>query len=112
MDRDTHLRKLLGEVFESAQDGLRDELSSKEYERRKQDFVFHMTDYVGDMARFAAIVARPEEWESEAATTFLIGYLYHVIPHLNAAGRLLLDHIPDPFADQAESKVSFKAGGA
>ena len=30
--------------------------------------------------------------------TVIIGALYHVIPHLNAAGRILLEEIPDAFA--------------
>ena len=34
----------------------------------------------------------------EKATTFLVGFLYHAVPHLKAAGRLLLDDVPDPCA--------------
>jgi hypothetical protein len=99
MDRDHELRQLLGHVFDHAQEGLRAELPADEYERRRHDFVFHMTDWAGDLTRFMELVGRPDEWKTKAATTFLIGFLYHVVPHLNAAGRLLLDHIPDPFAE-------------
>jgi hypothetical protein len=98
MDRDTQFRELLGRVFDAAQDGLRDEIGPEEYERRRQDFVFHMTDVAGDAARFTELVNNPDRQDDKAATTFVIGFLYHVGPHLNAAGRLLLDEIKHPFA--------------
>lgn len=102
MGRDDQLRELLGRAFDAAQNGLRDELTPEEYDRRRHDFVFHMADCADDLVRFAALANSPGQQDEEAATTFLIGLLYHVVPHLNAAGRLLLDHIPDPFADQPE----------
>jgi hypothetical protein len=103
MGRDDQLRELLGRVFDAAQEGLRDELPPEEYERRRHDFVFHMTDPADDLARFADLVRHPGSANDEETTTFLIGFLYHVLPHLSAAGRLLLDHVPDPFADQREA---------
>jgi len=98
MDRDAALRKLLGRVFDSGQEGLRAELPADEYERRRHDFIFHMTDWLQDLTEYANLVEHPEKWKLKEATTFLIGFLYHVLPHLNAAGRLLLDEIKDPFA--------------
>jgi len=100
MDRDAALRKLLGRVFDSGQEGLRAELPADEYERRRHDFVFHMTDWTKDLADYANLVDHPEKWKLKEATTFLIGFLYHVVPHLNTAGRLLLDEIKDPFAGE------------
>jgi hypothetical protein len=49
------------------------------------------------------LVEGPEQLDAEAASALVIGFLYHVVPHLNAAGRLLLDEISDPFAS-AEMK--------
>jgi hypothetical protein len=103
MERDDHLRELLGRVFDAAQDGLREELPPEEYERRRHDFVFHMTDCADDLVRYADFVKHPKQQDKKTATTFLIGFLYHVVPHLSAAGRLLLDHVPDPFADHPEA---------
>jgi hypothetical protein len=115
MDRDNKLRELhelLGRVFDSVRDGLRAELTPQEYERRRHEFVFHMTDWAGDMAQFMDLVGHPDGWKTQAATTFVIGFLYHVVPHLNAAGRLLLDRINDPFADQPEQHLAPNAGDA
>jgi hypothetical protein len=103
MGSDDQLRELLGRVFDIAQDGLRDEIPREDYERRRFDFVFHMTDWTCDVTRLADLVRHPQNENDEAATKFLIGFLYHTIPHLSAAGRLLLDHVPDPFADQPEA---------
>jgi hypothetical protein len=112
MDRDTHLRELLGRVFDGARGSLRADLPADEYERRKLDFVFHMTDWSNDLARLADCAEHPDRLDDEAASRLVIGFLYHVVPHLNAAGRLLLDEITDPFADQPEQHLAPNAGGA
>jgi hypothetical protein len=57
-----------------------------------------MLDWESDLRRMVALVDEPGKVSSKEATTFIIGFLYHVIPHLNAAGNLLLDKVPDPFA--------------
>jgi hypothetical protein len=62
----------------------------------RQDFVFHMTDWLDDLHRLVAIYEHPEKFSREDASD-IAGFLYHVIPHLKAAGRLLLDDIPDAF---------------
>jgi hypothetical protein len=112
MDRDTALRDLLGRVFDGGQAGLRAEITADEYERRRHSFVFHMTDWAKDLKDYANLVDHPERWKPKEATTFLIGFLYHVVPHLNAAGRLLLDEIKDPFAGEPAHPVAPSAGKA
>lgn len=94
------LEHLLGRVFDAASEGLRAQVDLKEYERRKHDFVFHMTDWIGDMEQLAGLVNDPDLQDEETASTIVIGFLYHVIPHLNAAGRLLLGDVGDPFSPQ------------
>jgi hypothetical protein len=87
-------------------------VSKGEYERRRHDFVFHMTDWLTDLREYADIVRHPEEYKKDAAAEMIIGFLYHVVPHLNAAGRLLLDEIKDPFADQPAHPVMPSANKA
>lgn len=99
MEREKRLRALFGRVFDSCREDLKAELPAQEYERRRQDFVFHMTDWESDLSRFADVVSHPETQKKSDTEEFLIGFLYHVVPHLSAAGRLLLDNIPDPFAE-------------
>jgi hypothetical protein len=99
MERDKRIRALLQRVFDSCREDLKSELSAEEYERRRLDFVFHMLDWKGDLAQLAEIFEHPESQDKQATEEFLIGFLYHVVPHLNAAGRLLLDNIPDTFAE-------------
>lgn len=42
---------------------------------------------------------RSENAIKEAAARQIVGFLYYVTPHLNAACRLLLDAVPDPFEE-------------
>lgn len=89
------IRKLLGRIFDEFQE-VED---PEECARRKQDFVFHMTDWKDDLARMAELYKNPEKLNVEAGK-IVVAFLYHAIPHLNAAGRLLLDNIPDPFQEE------------
>ncbi len=97
---------LLEKLLDSQREEWKEELPSEELEQRRHDFVFHMTDWKDDLERLAEWFRNPECLDEEAASTLVIGFLYHVIPHLNAAGRLLLDEISDPFrsaeAEQGE----------
>jgi hypothetical protein len=65
----------------------------------RQDFVFHMTDWLHNLKALKAIYDRPGQVDQEAAGKAIASFLYHVIPHLSAAGRLLLGEIPDAFKD-------------
>jgi hypothetical protein len=57
-----------------------------------------MMDWEGDLQELAKLFRNPDLSDEETASALVIGFLYHVVPHLNAAGRLLLDEISDPFA--------------
>ena len=87
------LRKLLGSIYHQYQK-LDD---PKANATAKQDFIFHMTDWLDDLRRLSAIYENPAKFDRESAGCAVAGFLYHVIPHLKAAGRLLLDDIPDAF---------------
>jgi hypothetical protein len=87
------LQKLLAAVYNQFQ-RLGDRAANAEARR---DFVFHMTDWLPDFDRLRAIYEHPEQCDRREAGREIAGFLYHVIPHLKAAGRLLLDKIPDAF---------------
>ena len=103
MPEEQEIERLLGTVFDRAQSGLRGELGPAEYERRRHDFVFHLLDWKADLKQMAALADDPGSMSPKVETTFVIGFLYHVIPHLNAAGHLLLDEVPDAFATKVQS---------
>jgi hypothetical protein len=91
------LRKLLGSIYHQYQK-LDD---PKANAVARQDFIFHMTDWLDDLRRLSALFEHPGRFDRQRAGCTVAGFLYHVIPHLKAAGRLLLDYIPDTF-DNAE----------
>ena len=116
MTTENKLQRLLGKIFDDSRGSLREELSPAEYAERKFDFVFHMTDWLSDLKELAHLFEHPEKAKLDEASIFLIGFLAHVIPHLKAAGRLLLDHVNDPFEDipatqpPPRKKIKTKAG--
>jgi hypothetical protein len=97
------LERLLGQIFDHCQEGLQDEISPSDYEKQRHDFVFHMLDWYRDLEHLSRLYHDPEGQDVQSVSRFLVGFLYHVIPHLNAAGRLLLDQVPDPFAAGAST---------
>lgn len=105
MPNTNNLRTLLEQVFDDCRENLRDELSSDEYERLKEDFVFHMTDWLDDLESLQRLFANPLSQPVDQAASTLIGFLYHVIPHLTTAGDLLLDHVPNCFAEPVSGAI-------
>ena len=99
MKLDVKLEHVLGQVFDSMREDLRKDVGDADYEQQRRDFIFHMTDWSGDLAAIDQLFESPSS--PELASKVIVGFLYHVIPHLNAAGRLLLDTIPDAFAPQS-----------
>lgn len=85
------IKNLMGQVYDELQ-SIDDQADTE----AKRQFVFHMTDWLNDLE---SLVKLYEEggMRKDKATQTVASFLYHVIPHLNAAGRLLLDYIPDPF---------------
>jgi hypothetical protein len=96
METRKQIERLLREVFGE----LRDE-DDPVFEKNRDEFVFHMTDWLDDLDDFLALV-RSATATKEAAARQIVGFLYHVTPHLNAAGKLLLDGVPDTFAETAK----------
>lgn len=92
------IEQALQSVFDGAREGLAEEISPTEYDRRRRDFVFHLRDCKTDFEQLAHFFNHPEKYDEDAASRLLIGALYHIVPHLNNAGKLLLDEIVDPFA--------------
>ncbi|HEY2839278.1 MAG TPA: hypothetical protein VGJ26_09025 [Pirellulales bacterium] len=92
------LEDLLGAVFDDARDQrLPESEEPADYAMWKQDFIFHMTDWMEDMEKLRQLFANPRVHNTEDASRFVVGFLYHVIPHVETAGRLLLNDIPNPF---------------
>jgi hypothetical protein len=70
----------------------------------RRDFVFHMTDWLADLDRITELYHHPEKFDKDEASRLVAGFLYHVIPHLKAAGRLLLDYTPKDFFKAVDGK--------
>ena len=62
-----------------------------------------MTDWLVDLERLATLYSRPDAFSKDEAGDAVFGFLIHALPHLMAAGRLLLGEFSDPFSAQ-ESK--------
>jgi hypothetical protein len=107
MDSQASFSELLGKVFDHFHEGLAAEVGDAKYEQRRHAFVFHMTDWQRDLRSLMDLSQHPEGRNVKATTTEIIAILVHIIPHLNAAGRLLLDEISDPYTDTAhESELA------
>jgi hypothetical protein len=103
MQATTSTEQLLHDIFDAAQDGLRGEVGPEEYARRQRDFTFHLLDCRNDLERLTGLLQNPDESTEESAAPIVIGCLYHVVPHLKPAARLLLDEVPDAFEPPATS---------
>jgi hypothetical protein len=55
----------------------------------RQDFVFHMTDWLSDLHDLNRLYDRPSSATAKEAESIVYGFLIHAVPHLMAAGRLL-----------------------
>lgn len=97
MQSTASLQQLLEEVFDGAREELAADLDPAEYQRRRSDFVFHLRDCQRDLERLVQVLQEPDRFTEDEASQIIIGTLYHIVPHLNHAGQLLLDEIQDPF---------------
>lgn len=93
-------RELMRAVFDQVREGERDRHSTAEYARRREDFAFHMTDWLADLEELETLRGSPAASNPADAATKIVGLLHHVVPHLTEAANLLLDGVPDPFADK------------
>jgi hypothetical protein len=91
---------LLSKVFDEMRNGVRHSISAGDYDRLREEFVFHMTDWRDDLERLLLLFQDPNRDPGDAARD-VARFLYHALPHINAASRLLLDGVADPFAVDA-----------
>jgi hypothetical protein len=72
----------------------------EDHDQRRRDFVFHMTDWLDDQQRLAALYADPEQFGTVESGDIVFGFLAHALWHLNEAYHLLNGHtVPNPFRE-------------
>ena len=79
------LQKVLGKVYDAYQK-LDDPVVNAAC---RQDFIFHMTDWLSDLRRLASLYDHPKDTAREDAEDTVFGFIIHAVPHLLAAGHLL-----------------------
>ena len=55
----------------------------------REDFVFHMTDWLRDLQQLNHVYSGTTAVKTQEASDAVYGFLIHAVPHLMAAGRLL-----------------------
>jgi len=68
----------------------------------KHDFYFHMTDWISDLEDLAALYKDPTTFDRKQSRQVIFGFLVHAVGHLNAASRLLLGEVCDPFTKESK----------
>ncbi len=86
-------RQLMRQVFDELREGIRETTSPHEYDELRESFAFHMTDWADDIQKLSKLRASSDSIRPEDAAKEVVGLLYHLIPHLNEAGNLLLDGV-------------------
>ena len=110
MTHHPELERLLRTIFGRCEKGEDPTLHAM----RRRDFVFHLTDWCENLDELFDLYHHPEKYKPAEASKIVMGFLYHAIPHLKTAGRLLLDEIPDAFAndwpvDEVKPNTSVRA---
>lgn len=93
--RNPKLAQLLARVYSRYQ-RLDDPAADKQC---REDFVFHMSDWAEDLQRLADLFRHPDHYDDAQAGDVVAPFLFHVIPHLTEAGRLMLDYEPGKIFD-------------
>lgn len=105
MNKQERFRELMRLVFDEMRGGVQDELGLEEYERMREAFAFHMSDWIEqDVDELTRLRDSREVPDVQEAAKAISGALYHLIPHLTEAGNLLLDGVSNPFAENALKK--------
>ena len=65
------------------------------------DFVFHMTDWLDDLRKYAELCKNPEGFTLDEARDAIVGMLAHASGHIVAAARMT-DFFGDPFSSQPD----------
>jgi hypothetical protein len=96
------LQKLLASVYDQFQ-----HLDNRAANAQvRQDFIFHMTDWLGELHQLKAVYGHPEQLDPRAASQHIASFLYHVTPHLMEAARLLLDYEPGYIFDSPKAQTT------
>ena len=90
------LERMLKDVFAYWQT-IDDPAKRREY---RQDFVFHMSDWLTDLAKLFDLYGHPERYTKGEAGERVFGFFIHALHHLNAARRILfhVEDYEDPFS--------------
>jgi hypothetical protein len=96
------LQKLLASVYDQFQH-LDDRAVNAQV---RQDFIFHMTDWLADLDQLKAIYDHPEQFDRREAGQDIASFLYHATAHLMEAARLLLDYEPGYLFDSPKSRTT------
>lgn len=86
-------RQLMRQVFDELREGVRETVTSQEYDDLRESFAFHMTDWSDDVQKLLELQQQSGSISSEDAAKKVVGLLYHLVPHLTEAGKLLLDRV-------------------
>jgi hypothetical protein len=97
--RQRQLKQLLAAVYDQFQKAEDRKVNG----RWRRNFVFHMTDWSHDLSALARLYEHPGQFDKEQAGKIVAAFLYHAIPHLKAAGRLMLDYCPEDFFQEVDS---------
>jgi len=108
MTVDSRLIHLLEQVFAIAREWSGD----SRFDERKSDFVFHMTDWRADLDKLYEMYTNPGGWVPGSACECVVGFLYHAVPHLDAAAKLLAGTAGDPFSASKANGVEGQKGGS
>jgi hypothetical protein len=76
-------------------------------DQRTADFVFHMTDWYGELASLWRAYQDPKALGAQEWDRVVAQFLYHAVGHLMAAAKLN-DTFSDPFAAASASKAPRK----
>ena len=87
-DRERDARDLMMRVFDSM-NGPPEESEAAEYDRRRREFGFHMTDWLSDLEGLHGILSAPRSQSPEVCASEVYGMLFHIVPHLRAAFRAM-----------------------
>jgi len=82
------------QVLAAVYDDLQKLAKPRKNARCRRNFVFHMTDWLEDLHDLNELAEHPDRVSRKQATRLVSGFIYHVLPHLRAAGRLL-DYSPE-----------------
>jgi len=95
------LTDLLGQVFDREWKGVSKSWGKEKYDRLRHSFIFHMTDWLGDLKKLTAVMEHPQDTNPKAAWDAIFGFMIHAMPHLHGAARLMQFEIGDPFTETA-----------